>query len=324
MCPAAHAAGASPPRPAAAAVRPPGRSYWVLVPGTAGELVQGAVAGVDLLVSCPVARYARAAVFPGGDPVPADAWLEPLAGFPKVRAALGRFLARHGVARLSGRLVLESDLPRGKGMGSSSAEILAALAAVAAHLALPAGADELTRAALDVEPTDGVAYPGLAVLDHRRGRVRGTLGAPPPLEALLLDTGGQVDTLAFNRRPDLEEANRRKEPAVRRALALLAEGVACGRPDLIGRAATLSALAHQAVLPKPRLDEVLRAAEAAGAVGVAAAHSGTLLAVLLDPRRLPAGRVRLLLEDRLGARLEAARVVGGGIRRAPTWAEVAR
>lgn len=272
------------------------------------------MAGVDFLVSCPIDRFARAAVLPDPARLEPSAWLRPLTDHPKVRTALTAFLARHGIEALSGRPVVESRLPRGKGMGSSTAEILAALAATAAHLGLVAAPAGLTAAALAVEPTDSVAWPGLAVLDHRRGRVWGRLGDPPPMELLLLDLGNEVDTLAFNRRPGLEAENRRKEPAVREALALLLQGLTAGRPDLIGRAATLSALAHQDILPKPGLEEVIAAGRGAGALGVVAAHTGSVVGLLFDPRRTPAAGARPRLEDRLGRPLSPARVVGGGIR----------
>ena len=62
---------------------------------------------------------------------------------------------------------------------------------------------------------------------------------------------------------------------------------------------------------------VVTGVAAAGAVGVAAAHSGTLLALLFDPRRAAAAAARPRLEQRLGLPLEPARVVGGGVR----WVE---
>lgn len=282
------------------------------------------MAGVDLLVSCPIDRFARAAVLPDPGAAAPDAWLRPLARFPKVRAAVAAFLHRLGIESLTGRLVVESALPRGKGMGSSTAEILAALAATAAHLGIESAPPDLTQAALAVEPTDSVAWPGLAVLDHRRGRVRGPLGDPPPLELLLLDLGAEVDTLAFNRRPDLDAENRRKEPALREALGLLLQGLATRRPDLVGRAATLSALAHQDILPKPGLEAVIAAGRAAGALGVVAAHTGSVVGILFDPRHAPAAAARAPLEERLGRPLSPARVTGGGVRWRRTPAEPAR
>jgi L-threonine kinase len=98
-----------------------------------------------------------------------------------------------------------------------------------------------------------------------------------------------VDTLAFNRL-DHREALRRLAPEHREAFDLLSQGLRAGDLDAVGRAATLSACVHQAVLFNPLLDRVLMLAQAVGALGVCRAHSGTLLGLLLDPRHadLPA------------------------------------
>lgn len=287
-------------------------AYEAEVPGTCGELVQGTIAGVDFLVSCPVDRYAVARFDPGDDPP--DTWLRRLDGFPKVWAALHALPDRTGVPLPSGRLTLRTDLPRGKGYGSSTAEIVAAVTAVAAAAGPTLTPAELADVALAVEPSDSVMYPGLAVLDHRLGRVRGPFGPAPALEVLVYDPGGEIDTLTFNRRADLAALNAAKEPLVREALALVSAGVARGDAAQVAAGATLSARAHQAVLPKPDLERVLALAGEVSAAGVCVAHSGSLVGILFDPRRTPAAEAAPFLERRLGARLEAARVVGGGTR----------
>lgn len=287
-------------------------AYEAAVPGTCGELVQGAVAGVDFLVSCPVDRYAVARFHPGADPP--EAWLRHLDASPKVQAALRHLAERTGVPLPPGRLALHTALPRGRGYGSSTAEVVAAVAAVAAAAGTALAPRELAGLALAVEPSDSVMFPGLALLDHRRGRVHGPLGPAPVLEVLIHDPGGEVDTLAFNRRGDLAALNAAKEPLVREALALVADGVASGDAEAVGAGATLSALAHQPIMPKPHLERVLALAREAGALGVCVAHSGTVTGILCDPRRTPAAEAAPFLARRLGTPLEAARLVAGGVR----------
>jgi uncharacterized protein involved in propanediol utilization len=52
---------------------------------------------------------------------------------------------------------------------------------------------------------------------------------------------------------------------------------------LLGRVATASATINQEFLPKPLFPEIRTLADRAGALGVAVAHSGTVLSILLDP-----------------------------------------
>ena len=53
--------------------------------------------------------------------------------------------------------------------------------------------------------------------------------------------------------------------------------------QLLGRIATASACINELFLPKPLFRDLRQIAECAGALGVAVAHSGTVLSILLDP-----------------------------------------
>jgi L-threonine kinase len=122
---------------------------------------------------------------------------------------------------------------------------------------------------------------------------------------VVLDPGGEVDTLAFNRR-DHREALRRLAPQHREAFALLREGLKRGDWRAIGAAATLSAHAHQAILPHPLLEPVLALAREVGALGVCRAHSGTLLGVLLDPTTSDVVAVTRFIARCLGEEIDVA------------------
>jgi L-threonine kinase len=175
---------------------------------------------------------------------------------------------------------IQSDLPAGKGMASSSADIAAACMATAVCLGLTLTADEIATIALGIEPTDGVFYQGIMMLDHVKGSIRRTLGMPPPLRIAVLDMGGEVDTVGFNQREDLNRLNRAKESEVIRALQMVEDGIRRQDAAMIGAGATLSALANQKILHKPLLENMLHYSQNYGAVGVNVAHSGTVVGIL--------------------------------------------
>lgn len=287
------------------------RSATVWMPGTCGELVQGAIDGQPFLVSCPIGVYARVTV----DLTP-DGLLEVPENAPKAGAALRATLASCGAEGRGARVRLASSLSRGKGLGSSTADVAGTIYATSRALGFPLAAEQVAELAVAVEPSDSSLFPGLALFDHRSGRRHERLGPAPPLEVVVLDEGGTVDTLAFNRR-GVEDLLAGNEPAVREALALVRRGLAERRPDLVGRGATLSALAHQRVLPKRWLDAVVAAASAAGALGVVAAHSGTVLGVLVEPTRTATDAVVAGLRAAVPACavLYVCRLTGGG----PRW-----
>jgi L-threonine kinase len=247
------------------------------LPATCGELVQGTLDGMPCLVSCPIGRYSLAEVRlrpgPGWD-VPPDA--------AKATAALRDGLAYLDRSGSGGRLRLVTDLPRGRGYASSTADIGATLFALGRAMGHPLASVEAARLAVGVEPSDSTLFPGLALFDHRGGSFHESLGPAPSLSVVVLDPGGEVDTLAFNR-VDHRGTLHRLAPEHRRAFALLREGLEQRDWGALGEAVTLSACAHQAILPDPLLEPALALAREVGALGVCRAHSGTLLGLLLDP-----------------------------------------
>ena len=166
-------------------------------------------------------------------------------------------------------------------MASSTADIVAAIGATTAALNAEISIFRQAELALAIEPSDGVMLPGIALLDHRGERIVRSLGDPPDMRVLVLEFAGVIDTESFNavdRGTDLQ----RQAARFRDALELIAKGLESGDCKLVGRGATQSALAHQAVLPKPQLPTVLALGQTAGAVGVNVAHSGTVMGLLFD------------------------------------------
>lgn len=279
-------------------------------PGSCGELAQGMLDGGYFLVSCPIDMYSTATVAlslgSGRVDAPADA--------PKSRRAVELTLAHFGRLDVDARLSLSSPLPRGKGMASSTADVSAAIAATAAALDADMPPTMIANIALQVEPSDGIMLPGIAMLDHKRGSIAKTLGAPPSMRVVALDFGGDVDTLAFNG-VNRDSALRRLQPQFSEALALIERGIRSGSPADIGAGATCSAAANQQLLYKPQLDAVLRLADELGAVGVNAAHSGTVLGMLfLDDNDIAENAVSKAWESLFGIhRIYNRRIVGGGV-----------
>ena len=292
----------------------------VLAPGTCGELVQGMTGGTHFLVTCPINQFSRATVTLGVAGSEAEAGIvQGIDHLPKTGRAVSQALVKlatsMGVAGLTAEVAITNPIPAGKGMGSSSADITAAVGAVGLASGHPFTPESIASISLSVEPTDGVMFPGIALIDHRCGRIAESLGPPPPMEVIVIDTGGSVDTLEFNRvdRTALWEkvASRTDE-----ALELVREGIRRGDAALVGRGATISAQAGRL----PDIGEWVDRAEAfaheLGAIGINVAHSGTVVGVLLDARKRqskPAYREA----QRAFADAESVqhfRIIGGGVR----------
>ena len=295
-------------------------------PGTCGELVQGTLEGKPFLVTCPVALWSEVTV---RDPcidvascnAPKNLHSSVIEAdhASKMKQAIQEVWKKAELrinhSPLTGpEFSRRSNIPVGKGMSSSTADIAAAGMATARFLGIELTPEEVSTLALSIEPSDGIMFPGIHLLDHLYGRWSEPLGVPPSMEVLILDPGGVVDTMAFNRRKGLCSLNRQKEPEVKKALQLVREGVEEKDPEKIGRGATISAQANQKILFKKDLGKVIRLSRELKALGVNVAHSGTVLGILLPPSKGKAEEAAAWISSRFPqASVRAVSLVSGGI-----------
>lgn len=265
-------------RSSACDVAPAAPSVTVRLPGTCGEWVQGTLDGVSCLVSCAIDWYATTSVTldaaPGAWQLPVDA--------PKAAHALRLALAVRGNPAAGGTLRLGNPLPRGRGYASSTADVAGTIYALGLALGAPFAPTEVAWLAAQVEPSDGIMFPGPTLFAHRDAAFHRSLGPLPRLAVVVLDPGGCVDTLTFNR-ADHARALKRAAAAHREAFGLLTAGLAAGDAQMVAQAATLSARTHQAILPSALVDAAMEMLTSVGALGICRAHSGTLVGLICDP-----------------------------------------
>lgn len=255
-------------------------------PGSCGELIQGYIQGKKLLLSYPVALYSQVTIQEGKRHYPE-------ALYPKVQKALEKTLQ---YLKLPAKYLdnldfhVVSQLPVGKGMASSTADIAAAAAAVGAFFGQALDNGEIAQIALAVEPTDSIVFSALTLFDYVEGKYQETLGTCPSLEIIVLEGRGMVDTLNFHKKDyDVLIYDKREELA--HSYMLLKQGIESKQPELLGKAALLSARANQDILPKKSLEDVSEIALKHRALGVNVAHSGTVLGVLVDSTKQDAEEI---------------------------------
>lgn len=248
--------------------------------GTFGEILQGRLPDndIDFLVTLPVAAWSEASVTLERDR--SGVRVLP-AGKNKSLRLAQRMMALHGRG-WGATVTLRSELPEGKGLASSSADLVATARALAGVLGLNATPLAIEGWLRPIEPTDGVMYPGVVAFEHRDVRLRAFLGTLPPVTIVGVDEGGQVDTVAFNRVRRTYPRSDQLEYA--HLLSTVASAVRDGDLAAVGEVATRSTMLDARHRHRPLLPEVLAVAEDVGAHGVVAAHSGTMLGLLFDAR----------------------------------------
>ena len=247
-------------------------------PASCGELIQGWIDGGEKLVSCPVDWFSTVEVSEG---------VQLANERPRMRQMLEQVVAHFGypatVATSLG-ITLESTIPVGKGLASSTADIAATAVATARHL--DEMLDEATLAALcvQIEPTDSTIFRQPTLFDHLHAQVQISYLATPPLEVLVLESRTTFLTEDYHRHKK-EAALTRNADALVNAWQKLQRS--CRQQDarLLGEATTQSAIASQQMLVKPMFSELLALVEEFDLYGLNVAHSGSVVGLMLDERK---------------------------------------
>ncbi|SUY28272.1 threonine kinase [Aminobacter aminovorans] len=182
-----------------------------------------------------------------------------------------------------GLLTVESTIPVGHGYGSSTADVVATIRAVADAFETGLRPSVISRLAVEAEQaSDAIAFEDQAVLfAQREGLVIEHFGdALPPIRVIgfKANDGQLVDTLALP--PARYSSEEIQTFSMLRGLA--ARSIRFQDPRLLGQAATLSAKISQRHLPKAQFSTALGIAEQVDACGVQVAHSGSLIGIILD------------------------------------------
>jgi L-threonine kinase len=250
--------------------------------GTFGELLQGAlpIERREFLVTLPITEGSTAEF----TAVHGSKGVRVCPPYKEKSRRLAEELMRLYSLDADGELRIESELDEGKGFASSSADMVATARAIEAAFGFRIPRHSLARSMSAIEPSDGVMYEGIISFHQREGVVHSRLGTVPSLTIVALDEGGRTETTELCRDRGFHSASRLAEYE----RLLLELGCALKRRDLpsVGDVATRSALLNQDVLPKEHLELFLDLRARYDALGMVAAHSGTCLGLLFDPRSL--------------------------------------
>ena len=242
-------------------------------PGTAGEFIQGWYGGSPCLVSCPIDCYSVITVAPGDF---RDNRLN-----EKSQEIVNLFLKKNYLTKDQYQKItirVTSQIPKGKGMASSTADLAGVSTALSEYFNLGLTPADIARFCARIEPTDNLMFKDLNLFNHLSGRVLKEMGGSIQAKVLVIDFHGAIDTLSFN------ESSDDYSPAQLRVFAdiirLFEEGVKEQDLSKIGRAATSSARLNQKRLYKPQLDTIIALMQSHQGLGVVVGHSGTVVGVL--------------------------------------------
>jgi uncharacterized protein involved in propanediol utilization len=188
-----------------------------------------------------------------------------------------------GAGWLGGSVRITSTIAEAKGYGSSTADCIASAIAVADAIGKRLREEELARLVVQAEvASDNFMFEHAVLFAHREGVVLENYARHvPALEVLGIDTAEECHVATLEYPPAAYSWRQRQSfctlaGALRRAI--------CKHDvKLLGRVATASACINEHFLPKRMFKDIKRIVEYVGALGMAVAHSGTVMSILFDP-----------------------------------------
>jgi uncharacterized protein involved in propanediol utilization len=263
----------------------PSRQGYAEAIGHHGELLQGVFEDKDAnlrraLVSLPCRQLRSKATFEAD--ASSDTTVTP-AHCVKAKRAAELVISRFARSRIGGHLAVASNIPVSRGMGSSTADVLASILAVLDCLEVDASPECVMEMAVTAETAcDSTLFKQQAVLfAHRDGVViESFTKSLPPVDFISINAtpDAGVDTLDF----EPARYNKAEIETFRPLRSLIRQAIQRADARLLGRVATASAHINERFLHKPRLAEIEVIGARHGAIGIQVAHSGTVVGLMFD------------------------------------------
>jgi len=250
-------------------------------PASCGELLQGIIGKGEKLISYPIKLFSTVTIEEVKSPLRDDrrsktalAMVETLKFFGEPYKIGERF-----------EIQVKSEIPIGKGMASSTADVAAAASATAQLLGKKLTADELAKICVQVEPTDSTIFEKLTLFDHLKGIRIESFNWNPRLNILVLEAESFIDTQEF-RKQDHHALRLQNQGQVEKAYQHFRKAYENKDAVLLGEAAIISAWANQSILPKKKLEKIMELSIRRGCYGVNVAHSGTVIGIIFEESKV--------------------------------------
>ena len=242
-----------------------------LYPGSIGEIVQGRLENMDVLLSCPVNLYTKLRIYECHRAVKKFI-------YPKSALLLENLLYKWGHKEYINNLDIEinSQIPSGKGFASSTADLCAVYHSLLKLFDREYDENELIQECIRIEPTDSIIFNEMTLFDYKHGIYREAVGDYMEFHILVFEGQNIVDTLEFNKR------NIPSQSHIDDITALLKSGVKRKSIKDIAIASTESIIRNQHRLKYDILNEIINYRDKTSGLGILGAHSGDILGIIYD------------------------------------------
>lgn len=252
------------------------KSYGIC-PASCGEFVQGILDSEEYLSSYAIDMFSVATLEEKKENINL--------GPKKSRKAIEKVFERFNIPLSECEnisLEINSNIPIGKGMASSTADIGATIKATLSMINKDLGNEEISRIASEIEPTDSILLYENSIFNPVKGKVKKYLSNLYNGRVIILEPDEILETNIIRSNPNYLDIKLENKVIINKSFKLLEEGLREKDLKLIGKACTLSSLANENIHKKPYLNEIIEISNKMGAYGVNIAHSGTVIGILID------------------------------------------
>ncbi|MCC0645937.1 MULTISPECIES: cobalamin biosynthesis protein [unclassified Clostridioides] len=292
------------------------KSYGIC-PASCGEFVQGIIDDEEYLCSYAINMYSKVCI---------EEKLKDInLGRHKSRIAIEKVFEKFNLPKKDTKnisLNINSKIPVGKGMASSTADIGATIKATLSLIDKDLNSEEISKLAAEIEPTDSIFINKNSIFNPLNGTVIKYLGNITNAKVIILEPNKVLDTMKIRMRKDYSKLKIENKETIKKSFALLEEGLKKDDLSLVGEACTLSSLANENIEKKEYLNEIIKISKLYGAYGVNIAHSGTVIGILIDKLMNDKKLIDVLYESNINSvynKIYTLDIIDGGIKGEVEW-----
>ncbi|MDU4878923.1 MAG: cobalamin biosynthesis protein [Clostridioides difficile] len=292
------------------------KSYGIC-PASCGEFVQGIIDDEEYLCSYAIDMYSKVYI--------EEKLVDINLGRYKSRLAIEKVFEKFNLPKKYTKnisLNINSKIPVGKGMASSTADIGATIRATLSLIDKDLSSEEISKLAAEIEPTDSIFIDKNSIFNPLNGTVIKYLGNLTNAKVVILEPNKVLDTMKIRLRQDYNKLKVENKEVIKKSFALLEEGLKKNNLSLVGEACTLSSLANENIEKKEYLNEIKKISKKYGAYGVNIAHSGTVVGILIDKYMNDKKMIDALCESNINSvynKIYTQNIINGGIKGEIEW-----
>ena len=291
--------------------------FYGVCPASCGEFVQGILDNEEYLSSYAINLFSVATLEEGKEIIQK--------GPKKSRRAMELVFEKFGLPVDETKnisLNIKSQIPIGKGMASSTADIGATIKATLSMLNKTLTGEEISKLAVKIEATDSLLLNQHSIFNPLTADIKKYLGGINDAKVVILEPSDILDTKSIRMTPNYKTYKMQNKEIIKKSFELLDEGLAKNDLNLIGKACTYSGLANENIHKKPFLEKIIDISDKYGCYGVNIAHSGTVIGILMHREMDDIRLIEYLREDEMSKyykKIYTSDIIDGKVREEEEW-----